>query len=138
MREGSATRHSLDTPTQPAPAGRPDATSTQRQPNRAETNNDPRLSPSGGQLDAVANEFAMLAAPTRLRLMCQLAQRDQDVAHLARAVGASVPTVSHHLAKLRLAGMVTARREGRHRVYHATNPALAALIERMIDTTASH
>jgi DNA-binding transcriptional ArsR family regulator len=59
--------------------------------------------------------FAMLADATRVRLI--LAMRtagEMSVNHLADAVGKSPAAVSQHLARLRLARMVTTR-PGRQR-----------------------
>ena len=41
-----------------------------------------------------------------------MAHETSDVGTLARRVGLSIPTTSQHLAKLRLAGIVSARRRG--------------------------
>lgn len=59
----------------------------------------------------------MLADPTRLRLMWLLCDREYDVTDLAQAVDAARPAVSQHLGKLRLAGLVSTRRDGRRVVY---------------------
>jgi DNA-binding transcriptional ArsR family regulator len=68
--------------------------------------------PDHGAVEAAAARFRLLADPTRLRVLCALAQGETSVACLAELAGAGVPTVSQHLAKLRLAGVVRARREG--------------------------
>lgn len=59
----------------------------------------------------------MLADGTRLRLMWLLATGEYDVSALTDAVGVARPGVSQHLGKLRLAGLVTMRRQGRRAVY---------------------
>lgn len=59
----------------------------------------------------------MLADPTRLRIMWLLCAGEHDVTALAQRVGAARPAVSQHLAKLRLAGLVTSRRDGRRALY---------------------
>ncbi|MGH3488776.1 MAG: ArsR/SmtB family transcription factor, partial [Actinopolymorphaceae bacterium] len=69
--------------------------------------------PTGPQLRAAADTFDLLSAPTRLHLVWLLARHEYDVGTLAEHTGASVAAVSQHLAKLRLAGLVTARRDGR-------------------------
>lgn len=61
----------------------------------------------------------MLADRTRLRLMWTLSHRECDVTTLAEAVDVARPAVSQHLAKLRLAGLVRVRRQGR-RAFYAT------------------
>jgi DNA-binding transcriptional ArsR family regulator len=86
---------------------------------------------STAQLQSAADTFDMLSTPTRLHLMWLLAHGDHDVGWLAEQVGASVPAVSQHLAKLRLAGLVSARREGRRQVYTADDPHVLVLVEQV-------
>jgi DNA-binding transcriptional ArsR family regulator len=73
--------------------------------------------PSQQQLQVAATGFALLADPTRLSLLWVLANGDADVSTLARTAGVRDTGVSQHLAKLRLAGLVEARRDGRRQVY---------------------
>jgi len=73
--------------------------------------------PTEAQVAAATAAFALLADPTRLRLLWLLGFGDLDVGTLARITGAAPAATSQHLAKLRLAGLVTVRREGRRHVY---------------------
>ena len=59
----------------------------------------------------------MLADPTRLELMWALVDRERDVSALTAEVTASRSSVSQHLGRLRLAGLVEVRREGRRMIY---------------------
>lgn len=61
--------------------------------------------------------FAMLADATRVRIVLALRGGELAVGELATAVGKSPTAVSQHLAKLRLARMVTTRHDG-NRVYY--------------------
>lgn len=70
----------------------------------------------------------MLADGTRLRLMWLLASGEYDVTALTEVVGVARPAVSQHLGKLRLAGLVTMRREGRRAVYTATGGHVRRLV----------
>ncbi len=70
--------------------------------------------PTQPQLQSAAATFALLGSAPRLHLAWLMAHETSDVGTLARRVGLSIPTTSQHLAKLRLAGIVSARREGRH------------------------
>lgn len=72
--------------------------------------------------------FALLADPTRLHLLWLLAEGEADVTALTTASGAARTTVSQHLAKLRLAGLVQARKEGRHVVYALRDGHLRRLV----------
>jgi len=82
-------------------------------------------------LHAAAETFALLATPTRLHLVWLLAQQDADVGSLAQRVGSSVAAVSQHLAKLRLAGLVSAHRHGRRQVYSVEDPHVVALVDQI-------
>jgi DNA-binding transcriptional ArsR family regulator len=61
--------------------------------------------------------FALLSATVRLHILWLLASGDHDVGTLADTTGQSLATVSHHLSKLKLAGLVRARRQGKRQVY---------------------
>jgi DNA-binding transcriptional ArsR family regulator len=53
-----------------------------------------------------------LADPTRLCVLETLAAGERSVSELSRDAGCQVPNMSQHLAVLRNAGLVQARREG--------------------------
>lgn len=80
----------------------------------------------------------MLADPTRLRIMWLLREAERDVGDLAAVTGAARPAVSQHLAKLRLAGLVRMRREGRHAVYTARGGHVRRLIEEVLSAAEHH
>jgi len=61
--------------------------------------------------------FGLLSASVRLHILWRLADSDCDVGTLAQFTGQSMATVSHHLGKLKLAGLVEARRHGKRQVY---------------------
>lgn len=72
----------------------------------------------------------------RLALLEILAQGERDVETLARVTGLSVASVSQHLQRLKRTGLVTARREGRRRIYQLSSPRVSALVsalERMAE-----
>ncbi|WP_229068375.1 metalloregulator ArsR/SmtB family transcription factor [Actinoplanes sp. DH11] len=72
--------------------------------------------------------LGMLADPTRLRLMARLLDGEADVTALTEAAGAARPAVSQHLGKLRLAGLVVARRDGRRALHSVTDPHVRRLV----------
>jgi len=80
-----------------------------------------------------ADTFALLASSQRLQLLWLLARRERDVSTLAAALGVSVPLVSQHLAKLRLAGLVSARRQGKRQLYRVDDPHVVSLVDQAID-----
>ena len=73
--------------------------------------------PTAADFADAAELFGLLATPIRVQLLWLLAGEEHDVSSLAEAVGASVPNVSQHLAKLRLAGLVGKSRRGRRQIY---------------------
>lgn len=83
-------------------------------------------------LQTAAARFGMLASTVRLHIVWLLAQGPRDVGSLAEEVGATPQVVSQHLAKLRLAGLVHARREGRHQVYLVDDRHLATVVRGMM------
>ena len=88
--------------------------------------------PTVGMLQNAAGAFGLLASPMRLHIVWILSQGDCDVTTLAERVGASLPSVSQHLAKLKLAGLVHSRREGRRQVYLVNDPALVTVVRVML------
>lgn len=88
------------------------------------------------QLTAAAATFDMLSAPNRLHLVWLLATGEFDVSTLAELSGSNVPAASQHLAKLRAAGIVTARRDGRRQLYRVEDPHIVTVIEQMFSHIA--
>ncbi len=63
--------------------------------------------------------FKLLSDETRLRILYFLMQREElNVRTLCDLLEQSQPAVSHHLALLRVAGIIECRRDGKHNFYH--------------------
>lgn len=92
-----------------------------------------RLEPEPSDFAEAAETFALLATPTRVHLLWLLAQGEHDVTSLATAVAATVPTVSQHLAKLRLADLVAARPDGRRQIYRVDDPHISKLVDQAVE-----
>lgn len=75
----------------------------------------------------------MLAEPTRLHLLWQLAQGPKTVTELTAAAGVPRTVASQHLAKLRLSGLVDTRKDGRHVTYSLHDGHLVRLIGETIN-----
>jgi len=76
--------------------------------------------------------FRALADPTRLRLLNLAADREICVCYFVEILKISQPKISRHLAYLRRAGIVAARREGRwmhYRVVTPNDPSAASILE---------
>jgi ArsR family transcriptional regulator len=79
--------------------------------------------------------FAALADPTRLRLLNLMAGRQVCVCYLVEILRQGQPKISRHLAYLRRAGLVAARREGKWMHYRIMAPidgASAAILETVL------
>ncbi len=70
----------------------------------------------------------MLADATRVQLLWALAEREMSVNDLATRVGKPAPSVSQHLAKLRMARLVRTRREGTQVFYRLENDHVRQLV----------
>ena len=67
--------------------------------------------------------FKALADRTRLRLINLLGDEELCVCSCVEILNTNQPKISRHLAYLRRAGLVTARREGKWTHYRLTRPA---------------
>ncbi|MQY38530.1 hypothetical protein SRB17_65430 [Streptomyces sp. RB17] len=85
--------------------------------------------PSAEVLTEAAAAFGLLASPARLHIVWALIQGESDVTGLAERVGGALPAVSQHLTKLKLAGLVRSRREGRRQVYFVAAAGQAAVVD---------
>lgn len=81
----------------------------------------------------IAELFAHLSDPTRLRIFWLLCHREECVADIAALLEMSPPAVSHHLRTLRVAGFIESRRDGREVIYRATEATSAQLLHHMIE-----
>jgi ArsR family transcriptional regulator len=62
--------------------------------------------------------FKLLSDETRLRILHYLMQTEElHVRALCELLDQSQPAVSHHLALLRVAGLIESRRDGKHNFY---------------------
>ncbi|MFF2348456.1 ArsR/SmtB family transcription factor [Kitasatospora sp. NPDC058115] len=89
------------------------------------------------RLDVAAGILALLADRTRLALLQRLGEGEADVTTLTEAAGAARPSVSQHLGKLRLAGLVSTRKDGRRVVYALRHGHLRRLVQEAL-SVADH
>ena len=80
------------------------------------------------QVNLVVEVFRMLADATRVHLLWALVSREMSVNDLATHVGKPAPSVSQHLAKLRMARLVRTRREGTTIFYSLDNDHIRQLV----------
>lgn len=70
----------------------------------------------------------MLADATRVQILWALVARELSVGDLAAHVGKPAPSVSQHLAKLRMARLVRTRRDGTTIYYSLDNDHVRQLV----------
>lgn len=85
--------------------------------------------PTEAQVAVAVTALGLLADPTRLRILWLLARGDRDVGALSSLTGATASATSQHLAKLRLAGLVTMTKQGRLHIYTARGAHVRALVD---------
>lgn len=90
---------------------------------------DMQVAPSDDQVAQAVQTLAMLAEPTRIRLLWAMCGGERAVMDLAAIVGSSPTSVSQHLAKLHLTGLVRRRREGRRVLYAAEDAHVRRLLQ---------
>jgi DNA-binding transcriptional ArsR family regulator len=73
--------------------------------------------------------FAVLAEPTRRRILAALRRSDSSVGDLVGALAVSQPALSKHLKVLREAGFVSCRIAAQQRIYRIEPGPLQALDE---------
>ncbi|WP_436991565.1 ArsR/SmtB family transcription factor [Streptomyces sp. enrichment culture] len=90
------------------------------------------------EAEHAAKMFKALGDPVRLRLFSAVASHENGEACVCDIsdVGVSQPTVSHHLKKLKDAGLLTSERRGTW-VYYRVEPSVLAAMGRLLATTAA-
>jgi ArsR family transcriptional regulator len=84
--------------------------------------------------------FQALADPTRLRLLNLMAAGEVCVCYFVAIFDEPQPKISRHLAYLRRAGLVTARRDGKWMHYGLSipsDPAVAEVLRKVMEVAAS-
>ncbi|MEV0908443.1 ArsR/SmtB family transcription factor [Streptomyces hokutonensis] len=89
--------------------------------------------PREEQFALAAELLALLGDRTRLTLLHALTAGESDVTTLTEACDAARPAVSQHLARLRLAGLVTTRKEGRRVIYALSDGHLRRLVDEALN-----
>lgn len=80
------------------------------------------------QANLIVEVFRMLADATRIRVLFALTGGESSVNELAEKVGKPAPSVSQHLAKLRMARLVRTRRAGTTIYYSLENEHVRQLV----------
>ncbi len=70
-----------------------------------------------------------IASPTRLMLLCALADGEKSVSELTEALNLRQAAVSQHLARLRQEGLVATRREGQSVYYNIADETADEIVQ---------
>ncbi len=81
------------------------------------------MAAAGKNVPSLDQLFRALADRTRLRLLNLMSEGEVCVCYFVQVLDAPQPKISRHLAYLRKAGIVAARREGKWMHYRLTWPA---------------
>lgn len=88
--------------------------------------------PSSEEVVTATNMLKLISDPSRLKILWALLHGEHSVGELATHVKLQPAAVSQHLAKLRIAHMVSVRREGTKMFYQAENEHVRNLIEQAL------
>ena len=81
--------------------------------------------------------FKLLSDEKRLRILLYLGrERELHVTALCEKLGQSQPAVSHHLALLRVAGLIEPRRDGKHNFYSLRRTHFHHVLEELFQCIA--
>jgi ArsR family transcriptional regulator len=95
----------------------------------------------GSKSANLAGLFAALADPTRLRLLNLIGGREVCVCYFVEILRLGQPKISRHLAYLRKAGIVAARREGKwmhYRMVPQADEAAASILAAVLASLESN
>lgn len=88
-----------------------------------------------GVVKELVQLFKLFSDETRLRILHFLMHHDElNVRTLCEMLDQSQPAVSHHLALLRVAGLIESRRQGKHNFYRILPSRMKELVEMMFRT----
>ena len=80
-------------------------------------------------LSRIADRLKALADPTRLAILHALETRERNVTDLLGELGGSQANLSKHLARMRMAGLLAARRDGTSVYYRIADDQIYALCD---------
>ncbi|MGZ1491624.1 ArsR/SmtB family transcription factor [Brevibacterium sediminis] len=91
------------------------------------------LDPSSEYVELASEVLGILSDPTRIRIVLALRQVDElPVGALAEIVGKKPSGVSQHLARMRMARMVTTRQVGTSVLYRLTDEHVLSVVAEAI------
>lgn len=96
----------------------------------------PTSPPLSNQLEKdLVQVFKLLSDETRLRILLYLAHESElHVTALCERLQQSQPAVSHHLALLRMSGLIEARRAGKHNFYSVQKTYFHRIMQKLFES----
>jgi DNA-binding transcriptional ArsR family regulator len=85
-------------------------------------------------VDLVTSRLALLADPTRVRLLALLEQQEGTVQQLSDQMPSTPQNVSRHLCILHRAGIVARRREGASTYYSLVDYSTCRLLDQTLES----
>jgi DNA-binding transcriptional ArsR family regulator len=90
------------------------------------------------EIRRVAELLKQVSDPTRLQVLMLLSERERNVTELCTDLGSqSQPAVSHHLTLLRMSGLVSFRRDGKHNFYRVDSTLVRQLLDQLFTATGN-
>ncbi|MEO6625423.1 MAG: winged helix-turn-helix domain-containing protein [Burkholderiaceae bacterium] len=89
------------------------------------------------QINSISHLASLIGEPARTAMLLQLMDdRQLTASELARAAGVAASTASGHLAQLIDAGVLRVNASGRHRYHRLASPAVAHMLESIMQVAA--
>lgn len=92
--------------------------------------------PAPAEVEAVAAFFHIIGDPTRVRILWALDQGELCVGDLSGLLDMTVSAISHQLKLLKDAGLVRARRAGKHIYYALDDDHVRGMFETAVEHLA--
>jgi len=92
-----------------------------------------KLDNASDDIKGLVTVFKLMSDETRLKILFILREADEmNVLELCGILGQRQPSVSHHLALLRVNGLIGMRRDGKHNFYHMRPSRLNEVVETVL------
>jgi DNA-binding transcriptional ArsR family regulator len=93
--------------------------------------------PSDEVIESVAETFALLSTPVRLKIISALCEGEKNVSQLLEVIDTTQPNMSQHLSTLYRAGVLGKRRDSTQIYYRLESQRVAALCSTVCAQVAS-
>ena len=92
--------------------------------------------PSDRAFERMSPVLRAMADPVRARVLYALTLEPLCVCELSQLLEMSMPAVSHHLRILTMAGLLTARKEGKFACYYLRDESLTGTVRALVKELA--